>query len=174
LTPALPVKKKRKPKRAPIVAVVENRVEALRLRKLGYGYQRIGIEMNVDVRTAWELVQNALRDLIEEPAREVLKLELERLDMMLEKALDKACTLGHEQAIAAVLQIMARRAKYLGLDAPEKVSATVAPATTSILDLPSRMPPEAVRSVVATLLLHETDEARRSELEKVQRAVEGL
>lgn len=154
--------------------MVERQVEALRLRKLGYGYEGIAAELKIDIKGAWNAVQEALRKLIEEPARDVLKLELERLDMMLEKALDKAITLGDEKAIGAVLQIMARRARYLGLDAPEKVSATVAPSAASILDLPSRMPPEAVRSVVATLLEHETDEARRAELEKVQRAVEGL
>jgi hypothetical protein len=170
------VKKKRNisGKRPPTIAQVERRAEALRLRKLGYAYERIATEMRIDIRQAHEAVQQALRQVIEEPAKEVLQLELARLDMMLERALDKACTLGHEQAINAVLAIMARRSKYLGLDAPDKVAATVAPASSGILDLPSRMPPEAVRSVVATLLLHETDEGRRAELEKVQRAVEGL
>lgn len=144
------------------------------MRKLGYGYQRIADELGIGIKEAWEAVQHALHAIIEEPAKDVLKLELERLDLMLEKALEKATTLGDEKGANVVLSIMARRARYLGLDAPEKVAATYAPAASSILDLPSRMPPDAVRSVVATLLEHETDEGRRGDLEKVLRAVEGL
>ena len=166
--------KRAKDTRAPSPELVERRAEALRLRKQGYGYERIAGELGVDLRTAWDDVQKSLASIIREPAEDVLRLELERLDLMLEKALDKACALGDEKAIDAVLKIMARRARYLGLDAPEKVATTVAPAAFSVLDLPSRMPPAAVRAVVAALLEHEADEERRAELLKVWNAVDGL
>jgi transposase-like protein len=79
-----------------------------------------------------------------------------------------------EQWQAAAWRLERRYPHRWGRKYEQRVAATVAHVATSILDLPSRMPPAAVRTVVAALLEHETDEARRTELEKVQRAVEGL
>ena len=53
------------------------------------------------------------------PAKEVLKLELERLDAIL-LSIWKAISQGHLGAIDRAIKIMERRTRYLGLDAPVK------------------------------------------------------
>ena len=70
-----------------------------------------------------------IKEIVREPAEEVLALELARLDEMLIKALESARN-GDPQAIDAVLKIMNRRAKYLGMDSPEKIIAVEASAAT--------------------------------------------
>lgn len=69
--------------------------------------------------------QDVLRELeklerLNEPLRKrLLYLELERLDQ-LQAAIYPDAIKGNEKKITAVLKIMDRRAKYMGLDAPEK------------------------------------------------------
>ncbi len=67
-----------------------------------------------DLRRALEQAESDL----DETARDVLRLELERLDEMQEAA-QRLISTGSPQAIKTVLKIMERRAKYLGLDEPE-------------------------------------------------------
>lgn len=56
--------------------------EAARLRGRGWTYQRIADELGVSKQTAYDAVQRALRDTLEEPAADVRQLELARLDDM--------------------------------------------------------------------------------------------
>lgn len=101
--------------------VAEKQRQALELRRSGYTYEMIARALGYSDRSlAARAVKSALKEIIREPAEEVLQLELGRLDGMLRGILDAAET-GDVQAIDRALKIMDRRAKYLGLDAPTKV-----------------------------------------------------
>jgi hypothetical protein len=60
---------------------------------------------------------------ISEGAEEVLNLELQRLDTMLLAVWPKAAS-GDSGAIDRVLKLMDRRARYLGLDTPQRLEHT--------------------------------------------------
>jgi threonine synthase len=100
-------------------AVVEKRVKALDYRKAGMTYQRIAEAMDCAQTTAFEYVQDALRETQREPADKVRELELERLDAML-RAIWPDVLKGNRLAIDRALGIMDRRSRYLGIDAPQR------------------------------------------------------
>jgi hypothetical protein len=68
-------------------------------------------------------VQHALRDMLWEDADKVRTLELARLDAMLAGMWPGAIA-GDGHAVDACLKLMDRRARYLGLDAPVKITKT--------------------------------------------------
>lgn len=75
-------------------------------------------------QAAFDAVSRSLKAIVREPAEELLKLDLERLDTMWGIHFLNAQA-GDVQALAACMRIMERRAKLLGLDAPVKAEATV-------------------------------------------------
>ncbi len=98
----------------------EQQRKALELRKAGANHDQIAQQLKVANRSvAWKLVQDAIHEIIREPAEEVLQLELARLDAMLLGVWTKAKG-GDSHAIDRALRIMDRRAAYLGLDAPKR------------------------------------------------------
>jgi gamma-glutamyl:cysteine ligase YbdK (ATP-grasp superfamily) len=87
----------------------------------GKGYQAIADDIGYSSPgNAYRAVQSALKATIQEPADEVRRVELERLDKLLENQWNWAVNHNQPQAVDRVLRIMERRAKYLGLDAPQK------------------------------------------------------
>lgn len=96
--------------------------EALKLRSLGWTYQRIADHVGVTKATAYNRVQRALSAIPAEAVDEFRRLEMERLDTILAIAMDKALSndKGALFAIDRVLAIQERRAKLMGLDAPVK------------------------------------------------------
>lgn len=122
----------------------ERDAEACRLRTQGLGYQEIADRLGMSSKSsAYEAVQRALRDTVQEPADELRHLELLRLDELARKArgvmetehyvVDKgtvvlwngAPLVDDGPALAAIdrlLKVQERRAKLLGLDAPQRVS----------------------------------------------------
>lgn len=101
--------------------LAEQRRKALELRKAGAGYEDISRKLGLaGPGSAYKIVQTALKNTYREPADDVRKLELERLDR-LTLALWTRSKNGDEIAIDRVLKIMDRRAKLLGLDAPTKI-----------------------------------------------------
>jgi hypothetical protein len=60
----------------------ERDAEAARLRGRGLGYRAIAAQLGISLGAAHEAVQRALAAVRSEPAEEVQKLELERLDAM--------------------------------------------------------------------------------------------
>jgi hypothetical protein len=61
----------------------------------------------------------ALETTLQEPAEQVRKLELERLDHLWFVAYPKAAN-GDMKALQACVRLMERRAQFQGLDAPKK------------------------------------------------------
>lgn len=77
----------------------EKDAAAADLRSKGYTYQRIADELGYsDKKNAWTSVQRCLKAVIEEPTKEVLALELGRLDAELERLN------GLEDSVRAVLE----------------------------------------------------------------------
>lgn len=100
------------------IRAAERARQALELRKGGATYDTIA--QKAGYRTAggaYRAIQRAMLKIIQEPAEDVRKLELMRLDRMF-LAIWTEAKRGDLSAVEKALAIMARRAKLLGLDAP--------------------------------------------------------
>ncbi|MFF4479461.1 hypothetical protein ACFY1A_20915 [Streptomyces sp. NPDC001520] len=119
--------------------------EAARLRARGMTYRAIAAELEMDVHSVHDAVKRALKEIVQEPAEDVRRMELERLDVLYEAAarvlerehvtvsqgkiiyqgpdplLDDGPVL---QAIDRLLRIQERRSKLLGLDAATKTQVS--------------------------------------------------
>lgn len=126
------------------VAQIERDAQFLELRRRGLTYRQIAAQQGVkSQKTAYEAVQRALADAIQEPAAEVRQIELDRLDEYMRHALRVLATphlvvsqgvvaehpvtgepLADDQpvlqALDRLLKISERRARLLGLDAPAR------------------------------------------------------
>jgi hypothetical protein len=123
----------------------ERDAQAVELRRRHLNYRQIGAQLGYSDAAAYKAVQRGLADTAAEPSAEVRKLELERLDDIARgfqrvfATRHYAISLGSGkvvmdpatgqplvddgpviQAGLALLRVMERRAKYLGLDAPAK------------------------------------------------------
>jgi hypothetical protein len=122
-----PAKKKKSMKRGEsstsprrIKAVQEKQLGALEYRKMGYTYLQIAEALGYrSAQGAHEAVKSALTRIIREPAEDVLRLELERLDALFAKPYQNALS-GDLMALSACLSVMARKSRLLGLDAPSR------------------------------------------------------
>lgn len=104
------------------IDAAEKRARALDLRKAGATYDQIAQQLGYANRgNAQRAVQTALKEITAEPARDVLTLELERLDAML-LGLWPQARRGNLGAVDRVLRIQERRARLLGLDSPARFS----------------------------------------------------
>lgn len=105
--------------------ITARRVKALELRKTGMHYRAIAAACGVSVETAYADVQaelRALRDATVKTAEEVKELELRRCDQLLRDLHSKKGNKGQARVATAIVRVMERRAKLLGLDAPTKVA----------------------------------------------------
>lgn len=108
------------------ISGVETRDKCLSLRRLGMSYAEVAKQVGLSRGGAYKAVQTALDEIrasYRETAAEVLELELDRLDEMT-RALSNKVGYGDPQAVTAALRVMERRAKLLGLDAPQKIAPT--------------------------------------------------
>lgn len=102
----------------------ERAVKAVELRKNGLTFRSIAEQVGYNSpQAAYDAVKRLLRETLREPADELRTLELERLDAMWQ-AHYLAAQAGDVQAIGACMKLMERRARLLGLDAPEKKDVT--------------------------------------------------
>ena len=111
-------------KRSTSPAAIERakrRAQALELRAAGRKYREIAETLDYSSpQHAHRDVKTELDALVKGPALEVLSEELDRLDKMLQGLWSEARR-GNVHAVDRVLRIMERRARYLGLDAPDRV-----------------------------------------------------
>jgi|SRR5579871_1043612 len=92
---------------------------AMEMRLAGASYQKIADELGYSgTAGSYKAVMSAMDETIREPAEKLRPLELDRLDGLLETWYPLARA-GDEKAADIVLKIQARRARLLGLDAPE-------------------------------------------------------
>jgi hypothetical protein len=100
---------------------IERQRQALELRLAGTTLPEIARVLGyASASGAAGAIDSAIRRMLQEPAEKVRAYELARLDRLL-MAIWPAAIRGDLQAIRRALDIMERRAKYLGLDAPAKV-----------------------------------------------------
>jgi hypothetical protein len=132
--------------------------EACRLRAQNLTYREIAAELGVDVHTAYDAVQRALRDTLQEPADDVRRLALMRLDeyarhvrevlhnthYVVSQGRVVRLTRGGApleddmpklQAIDRLLKIEAQVSDLLGLKAPQRVSIDAQNLGEEIRDL---------------------------------------
>jgi hypothetical protein len=92
---------------------------------------------------AYDAVKRSLDAVTREPAEELIKLDLERLDVLWGIQYLNA-QVGDVQAMAACMKLMERRAKLLGLDAPIKQDVKQEVTTKSgVLIVPAAVDPDA-------------------------------
>ena len=103
--------------------VTERHALALEMRKHGYSYEQIAEHFECSASSARGLVKLATEKALREPGQEVLDLEVQRLDQLYRLSFNAALA-GDTDAVTKCLAIMQRRAKYLGLDAPDKKEVT--------------------------------------------------
>lgn len=97
-------------------------LESFQLRARGMTYREIGKALNISHQTAYLHVKAIIESNYErtrELGLKYVEVEIELLDRMLKSIETKAAD-GDVAAQEMVLKIMARRSKYLGLDAPER------------------------------------------------------
>ncbi|MEZ0053247.1 hypothetical protein ABIA30_004274 [Mycobacterium sp. MAA66] len=127
-------------------------VQAIELRKTGATYRAIAAELGYsDESGARKAVERLLSRVEHEGAAELRAIECERLDA-LTAAHWSAAIGGNTDASMIVLRVIDRRAKLLGLNAPQRVQ--VAPDELSHVDFAERMAalitelrPETLRQV---------------------------
>ena len=129
------------------VVATERQRQALELRKAGASYEQIKEKLGYRNKTsAYKAVTSALRKMLKEPAEEVRSLEAARLDALTVKLWHDALA-GQQGAVDRILRIMDRRAKLLGLDAPDKQIVVEA----DLEEFLSRLPEEyqsAIRKLI--------------------------
>jgi len=99
------------------------------MRKAGYSYAEIAEATGLTEGGAYRLVKRVLKrwnEKLAEDTQEVRRLELSRLDEMLQ-ALWPKVQKGNQGAVDRALRIMDRRSKYLGLDAPTSLRLPIPP-----------------------------------------------
>lgn len=114
---------------ATVIAQAERIAQATNLRRAGLTFTRIAelLAKSTDIVTprgynrasAYRDVRQGLDRIIEEPARELLELELSRLDDM-QAIYWQQVRQGDQKAGKLVLDIMRQRSRYIGLDSPIK------------------------------------------------------
>jgi hypothetical protein len=98
------------------LGVAEKRLQALELRKAGATFDRIAQELGYASKgAAYNAVMAGLKETLREPAAEVRKLELERLDRLQLVVWPRALN-GDTEALERCLQIMKQRAALEGLN----------------------------------------------------------
>lgn len=106
--------------------------KAVELRMEGKGFPEIAKELGYNSRqAAHDAVMRALRETLREPAEELIRLDLERLDALWQIQYLTAQG-GDPMAMAACMKIMERRARLLGLDAPAKQEVKSTVTTTAL------------------------------------------
>jgi hypothetical protein len=140
----------------------ERRRLALSLRLAGATYEEIGRQLGCSAPGALHLVTRAVRDAGRDPAEQLLRLELDRLDRLQLGVWQRALN-GDVEAMDRVLKLMGRRAKLLGLDMPQRheIRDSGSPGAAAEPELT----PEEVDLFAATWLRHrgrESGEGRSS------------
>lgn len=102
------------------VEIAERRKRVLDLRLAGVTYRAIAKAEGVSHATIVSDVQAALADIPRHSADELRQVETERLDQ-LQRAVWGDALKGHLGAVDKALRIVDRRARLLGLDAPQQV-----------------------------------------------------
>jgi transposase-like protein len=129
----------------------ERQRAVLDLRLQGRTYREIAGELGMSSSQAHRLADEALADFVAEPAEQVRKLELARLDRLYSVAAP-AAERGDMMALAACLKVQERRAKLLGLDSAEGFTKPMPEGVVQITF--GNGPPEEQAIMDAIMVVH--------------------
>lgn len=105
--------------------------QMMKLRRAGWHYQDIADKFGMSKSGVHTIIQRELDEAISEDAKHIVKLDLERLDVMYLECQAKL-EQGDTSVVQHMLRILERRSKYLGLD---KQQAAEVDVNVSIIDL---------------------------------------
>lgn len=118
---------------------VRNRkLHAIELRKAGWNHTQIAQELRVKQQTVAKWIREelqALREECQESIMEMIEIESLRYDALLKAFWDDAIKHRNFKAADIILRIWERKAKLLGLDAPEKQAVMNIEATSQMTEL---------------------------------------
>lgn len=97
----------------------EETAEMLQMRQMGASYEAIARHYNLNRKTVWERVTQALRDMPSDDAAILRALEARKYDV-LEAQLQAGIKEGDTKAITTAIRVSERRCRLLGLDMPEQ------------------------------------------------------
>lgn len=116
----------------------ERDARAMQLKTRSLNYRQIAAELGVSVSSAHAMVARGLRETLQEPAEDLRRLEVEKLDALERSALEILgdqyfiVSAGREtslpdtepklKALLLLLKVAERRSKLLGLDQPQKLT----------------------------------------------------
>jgi hypothetical protein len=106
------------------IRIAERRAQALELRTHGHSFRQIGRELGISTAQAAVDVERALAEITREPAKELIKLELQRCDELMSAHYANACD-GDVTATNTVLRVMAHRAMLMGWSRDQQGAARV-------------------------------------------------
>lgn len=116
------------------IEAVETQAEVLRLRLDGLTFDAIARRLGYSSASgAYNVFKRAMERTVQEPADELRRVELARLDYYLE-CLAPHIAKGRGYAIEKAIMIQDRRARLLGLDAPTKHQLQVSAEITAEIE----------------------------------------
>ena len=111
--------------KVPDPELVDKETKVLELRRAGLTWQRIAEETGyADATGAYAAYKRVIKRTQQQPADELREQEVDRIDR-LQLALWPKAMKGSERAILAIVRLMERRARLLGLDTPIKIQQDV-------------------------------------------------
>jgi hypothetical protein len=104
---------------------LDRELAVVELRREGKTWQQIAEVVNyATAMGAWKAYQRACQRTLQEPTDEARRIELDRLDALQRTDWEPAVE-GNLRAADFVLRVIDRRARILGIDAPQKIQAEV-------------------------------------------------
>lgn len=100
----------------------QRRLQILNMRVAGFSHSQIAQAVHLSPNNISQIIAKELaktRALADQALEDLRSLEVARLDEAVRALWPKAMT-GHPRSIEIILKVMERRAKLLGLDAPER------------------------------------------------------
>ena len=104
---------------------LDRELAVVELRREGKTWQQIADAVKYATPMgAWKAYQRACQRTLQEPTDEARRIELDRLDA-LQRTYWEPAVEGNLRAADFVLRVIDRRARILGIDAPQKIQAEV-------------------------------------------------
>jgi hypothetical protein len=104
---------------------LDRELAVVELRREGKTWQQIADAVSyATAMGAWKAYQRACQRTLQEPTDEARRIELDRLDA-LQRTYWEPAVEGNLRAADFVLRVIDRRARILGIDAPQKIQAEV-------------------------------------------------
>lgn len=136
--------------------VAEQQVECYELRLTGMAFRQIATATGLSVGTVHARIEAEIAERVLPLADAVRKMEVDRLDLWLSK-LEAEMDKDPVRAIPVAVRVSERRAKLLGLDAPEKFEGTLTEITQEDVALAELVNEARIASALAEQQVRHND-----------------